>query len=143
MKFNPKDRISLAGIPGTVIVAYEGTYARAAMYEVTFDGHVIGGALGDELRANRFTAPWFDAHAEPYTDPEPKAADFFAGLLPGDRFTVKNVRDSLVWDTDYITYLSDSYENGSGVMIRGIRHILDTVPEDLFIRDNDKLTKLE
>lgn len=143
MKFNPKDRISLAGIPGTVIVAYEGTYARAAMYEVTFDGHVIGGALGDELRANRFTAPWFDAHAEPYTDPEPKAADFFAGLLPGDRFTVKNVRDSLVWDTDYITYLSVSRENGTGVMIKGIRYGLDNGPEDLFIRDNDKLTKLE
>lgn len=143
MKFNKDDRISLGGIPGTIASAWEATAFRDRIYEVTFDGHNIKKDALEELRINRFTADWFDEHAEPYTDPKPTAAKFFDSLVPGDRFTVVNRNGVNVWEGDYAIYLSIKHSNDSGTMIRGLRHGYDTAPIDLFLIDSDTLTKIE
>lgn len=143
MKFKENDRISLGGIPGTVTALYQGTYARSALYDVTFDGHIIGGALGDELRANRFTGDWFDEHAEPYADPEPTATDFLLALTPGDRFTLVNHKGDSIWTDNFVTFIGIKYSNDNGSMIRGIRYGIDSEPVDLFVINTDILTKTE
>lgn len=62
-KFNGDDRITLGGIPGTVVSRFDGTIYRQGVYEVAFDDHMLLG-VEDAPRVNRFNIDWFDERAE-------------------------------------------------------------------------------